>query len=323
MIVDFAVLRRRNPVKCGLRALPIFYFVCVAFNTFVVVYGGSKYLGLDKIQLGYAFLISVAMGTFGALLFILVSRTCLMTWINRADTSPPVSITSDGAVVIGDNLSASNEAYVVTPTKSHPTEAPASKDYGVDEPRWTPKGFIKWFFPSRTRQEDPKTLRLFSSIQVFTACFAGYAHGANDVSNAIAPLAAAVSIYQNRSVAQFEQTPIWVLLFGVAAICVGLWILGSRVIKTVGQKMSEINPASGFTIEFGAAVAALVASKIGLPISTTHCLVGSVVFVGTVKSGEGIDWKIFGNIALSWIVTLPISCAISAGIMAILKLVVF
>jgi sodium-dependent phosphate transporter len=85
--------------------------------------------------------------------------------------------------------------------------------------------------------------------------------------------------------------------------------------------MSEINPASGFTIEFGAAVTALLASKAGLPISTTHCLVGSVVAVGSVKSGDGVDWKIFRNIACSWLVTLPVSAGISALIMLLLKYV--
>lgn len=80
----------------------------------------------------------------------------------------------------------------------------------------------------------------------------------------------------------------------------GLCVLGHKVIKTVGQRMSHIHPASGFTIEFGAAVTALCASKIGLPISTTHCLVGSVVSVGCVKAGEGIRWSIFRNIVFSW-----------------------
>ncbi|KHN80751.1 Sodium-dependent phosphate transporter 1-A, partial [Toxocara canis] len=181
------------------------------------------------------------------------------------------------------------------------------------------KRFMKWFLPVRDRRPDEKTLKIFSSIQVFTACFAGFAHGANDVSNAIAPLAALLSIYMDMDVTQKGETPIYVLLYGVFAICVGLIALGKKVILTVGTKMSEINAASGFTIEFGAAVTALVASKAGLPISTTHSLVGSVVFVGLVKSRQGIDWRIFRNIALSWVVTLPVSGLISAGIMFLLQ----
>ncbi|VDN41530.1 unnamed protein product, partial [Gongylonema pulchrum] len=111
--------------------------------------------------------------------------------------------------------------------------------------------------PNRNPKEDQKTLKIFSSIQVFTACFAGFAHGANDVSNAIAPLTSLIIIYKTVDVRQHGETPIYVLMFGVLAICVGLVTLGYKVIRTVGTKMSHINPASGFTIEFGAAVTAL------------------------------------------------------------------
>ncbi|VDN20093.1 unnamed protein product [Gongylonema pulchrum] len=161
-------------------------------------------------------------------------------------------------------------------------------------------------------------MKIFSSIQAFTACFAGFAHGANDVGsvcifvltirpNAIAPLTTLLSIYVNLDIRQHGETPIYVLLYGVLAICVGLVALGHRVIQTVGTDMSTINAASGFTIEFGAAVTSLSASKLGLPISTTHSLVGSVLFVGMIRSRRGVDWRIFTNIALSWILTLPIS----------------
>jgi sodium-dependent phosphate transporter len=148
-----------------------------------------------------------------------------------------------------------------------------------------------------------------------------FAHGANDIANAIAPVTSMFYLYKNGSIGETDQTPIYILLYGVLAACVGLWILGHRVIKTVGQKMSAINPVTGFTIEFGAAVAALLASKAGLPISTSHCLVGSVVAVGCIRTGKGVDWKIFKNVVLSWIITLPISLVLSLGIMFILKLV--
>uniref|UniRef100_A0A914ENA4 Uncharacterized protein n=1 Tax=Acrobeloides nanus TaxID=290746 RepID=A0A914ENA4_9BILA len=149
----------------------------------------------------------------------------------------------------------------------------------------------------------------------------GFAHGANDISNAIAPLSAIWLVYQDGKISAVdEETPILILFYGILGICAGLTILGHRVIRTVGKNMTEVHPASGFTIEFGAALTVLIASKIGIPVSTTHCLVGSVVAVGMIKSGRGIDWKLFGNIAISWIVTLPAAGLVSAGIIALLHI---
>ncbi|VDM93099.1 unnamed protein product [Onchocerca ochengi] len=179
--------------------------------------------------------------------------------------------------------------------------------------------FVRWILPANKHMTDDRTMKIFSSIQAFTACFAGFAHGANDVGNAIAPLTALIAIYTNLDVRQRNETPIYVLLYGVVAICVGLVILGHRVIRTIGTDMSTVNAASGFTIEFGAAVTSLTASKLGLPISTTHSLVGSVVFVGLIRDRKGVRWSIFRNIILSWILTLPISGLMAMGLMLLLK----
>ncbi|KIH62345.1 phosphate transporter family protein [Ancylostoma duodenale] len=184
--------------------------------------------------------------------------------------------------------------------------------------------FFHWLRPDPNQIEDPRTDRLFGLIQILTACFAGFAHGAQDVSNAVAPLAALVSIYSQKSSSQTEEVPIYVLLLGVSGICAGLWIFGDRVIATVGSKVSRINPARlvdyGFTIEFGAALTSLLASKFALPISTTHCLIGSVVAVGSFRGKEPIQWKMLRNIVISWVVTIPISGIAFALIMFVLKM---
>ncbi|KAG5681571.1 hypothetical protein PVAND_010990 [Polypedilum vanderplanki] len=178
--------------------------------------------------------------------------------------------------------------------------------------------------------EDENVSKLFSFLQILTATFGSFAHGGNDVSNAIGPLIALWLIYSEGSVMQTGQTPMLILLFGGVGISVGLWLWGRRVIETVGTDLTKITPATGFTIEIGAAMTVLLASKIGLPISTTHCKVGSVVFVGysnakpnpiTGKKDKAVDWGLFRSIVYAWIVTVPVAAFLSAVFMYILKLI--
>lgn len=168
--------------------------------------------------------------------------------------------------------------------------------------------------------DAPEVVRLFSFLQIMTASFGAFAHGGNDVSNAIGPLVAIWLIFTEGDVYQKTETPIYILLFGGVGIAVGLWVWGRRVIKTVGEDLTKLTASSGFTIEIGAAFTVLVASKIGVPISTTHCKVGSVVFVGwTQTSRAGVDWALFRNIVFAWAVTVPIAGGLSAAIMAIFQ----
>ncbi|KAI6202616.1 Phosphate transporter [Aphelenchoides fujianensis] len=308
VIVDHAVLRRRHPVRAGLRTLPFIYLVCIAFNTFAVTYNGSKLLHLDSIPLWLAILLSIGMGVLVALVFQFFFRNRLERKVNQNGAGGEKDAEKVSVSIVSFASSSSDDL------ESNQREAERRQEFGT-----SPKQFIRWFLPDRERREDIKTLRLFGYVQIFTACFAGFAHGANDVSNAVAPLVAIFAINREHSVEQKGQTPLLLLLYGVLATLCGLWLLGHRVIRTVGSRMSTINPATGFIIEFGAAVTTLFASKIGIPISTTHCLIGAVVMVGCVSSRKGIDWSIFRQIALSWVITLPVSAAISAAIMLLLK----
>lgn len=171
-------------------------------------------------------------------------------------------------------------------------------------------------------QDKPEVSLLFQFLQILTACFGSFAHGGNDVSNAIGPLVALYLVYKTEDVSTKAATPIWLLLYGGVGICMGLWVWGRRVIQTMGKDLTPITPSSGFSIELASAFTVVIASNIGLPISTTHCKVGSVVSVGWLRSKKAVDWRLFRNIFMAWFVTVPISGVISAAIMAVFKFII-
>ncbi|XP_036992091.2 sodium-dependent phosphate transporter 1 [Artibeus jamaicensis] len=171
-------------------------------------------------------------------------------------------------------------------------------------------------------QDKPEVSLLFQFLQILTACFGSFAHGGNDVSNAIGPLVALYLVYNTGDVESKEASPIWLLLYGGVGICIGLWVWGRRVIQTMGKDLTPITPSSSFSIELASAFTVVIASNVGLPISTTHCKVGSVVSVGWLRSKKAVDWRLFRNIFMAWFVTVPISGLISAAIMAVFKYVI-
>ncbi len=162
--------------------------------------------------------------------------------------------------------------------------------------------------------------RVFAVLMVFTACSMAFAHGSNDVANAIGPLAAVVSVVQSGGVVAAQSTiPSWVLLIGATGIVIGLAMLGLRVMMTVGRAITELTPSRGFAAELAAAGTVVIASGTGLPISTTHTLVGAVIGVGLAKGIGAINLSVVGKIILSWIVTLPVGAGLSILFFYVLK----
>ena len=161
--------------------------------------------------------------------------------------------------------------------------------------------------------------KMFASLQVLSASYVAFAHGANDVANAIGPVAAAIEIIRTKAVFLQLQVPLWLLSLGGAGIVTGLATWGWRVMETIGKKITALTPTRGFSAEFGAAVTILIASKLGLPISTTHCIVGAVLGVGLARGITALNLKTLRDIALSWVVTLPSSAIVSITIFLILR----
>ncbi|MBW1938680.1 MAG: inorganic phosphate transporter, partial [Deltaproteobacteria bacterium] len=157
-------------------------------------------------------------------------------------------------------------------------------------------------------------------IAILTSCYIAFAHGANDVANAVGPLAAIFSVIKTKSVVLQVEVPFWMLLIGGIAVGGGLYIFGTRVLETIGKKITEITPIRGFCAQFGAATTILMCSRLGLPVSTTHVLVGSVVGVGLMRGIGALDLRILKNIGFSWIVTLPITMVMAMLIYKVLTL---
>ncbi|MCB1858439.1 MAG: inorganic phosphate transporter [Gammaproteobacteria bacterium] len=156
--------------------------------------------------------------------------------------------------------------------------------------------------------------KAFTPLMIFTACAMAFAHGSNDVANGIGPLAAVVSIVESGGqVGQKASLPIWILVLGGAGIVIGLATMGYKVMQTIGTKITELTPTRGYCATLAAATTVVLASKTGLPVSTTHIAVGAVMGVGLARGIGALDLRVLGNIVVSWIVTLP-----AGGIMAAL-----
>lgn len=153
--------------------------------------------------------------------------------------------------------------------------------------------------------------KMFGVLQIMSACAVAFAHGSNDVANAIGPLAAVVNISQSGVVNPESPVPSWLLLVGGIGIVIGLATMGYRVMATIGTRITELTPTRGYSAEFAAAITIVLASRLGLPISTTQTLVGGVMGVGLAQGVKALDLSILGRIAASWIITVPVGALLA------------
>ena len=303
------ILNKDEPLEPGLRALPLFYGFTVFVNVVSVTHQGPKLLHLNNMPLWGAFLLSIGISIVVMLVIWFYQVPKLRRQISASVTAaapapPQVSVSMNGAekhrLTDGTTLDKYDRRASI-----------ASLEASILETK------------SPEEEDKPEVAKLFSFLQVLTAVFGSFAHGGNDVSNAIGPLIALYLIYDQGSVYQKRTDGSeWILLYGGFGICVGLWLWGRKVIQTVGEDLTKVTPTNGFSIEIGAATTVLMASKIGYPISTTHCKVGSIVCVGLAKSQKAVDWSLFKGIIAAWLLTLPITGGLTAIIMAILMHVV-
>ena len=164
---------------------------------------------------------------------------------------------------------------------------------------------------------DPKSERLFQYLQIFTACLASFAHGSNDVANAIAPVSGILEIYKNGEFVKKADVSKGILAMGGVAIALGFTFFGYRIVKSVGFKLTHLTPAKGFCVELAASLAVSLASFMQIPVSTTQCLVGATVGVGVAASGlDGVEWWYLLRTMCGWVGIFFVVALVNAGFFA-------
>lgn len=170
-----------------------------------------------------------------------------------------------------------------------------------------------------TAHFDNKTEHLYSFLQVLTAAVASFAHGSNDVSNAVGPLAAIFLIWNTGKVSSKSPVPVWVLVYGGTAIIIGLWTYGYNIMRNLGNRLTLHSPSRGFSMELGSAITVILATRLALPISTTQCITGATVGVGLCSGTlRAINWKMVAWIYAGWIVTLPVTGIVAGCLMGVI-----
>ncbi len=172
--------------------------------------------------------------------------------------------------------------------------------------------FIFYYFSKAKLKQSVNSESQFAYLMIFTSCAVAFAHGSNDVANAIGPLAA-INQATNQLLNQpyTLETPLWILFLGATGIVIGLATLGYRVMKTIGENIVKLTPSKGFSAQLAAALTVVIASQLDMPVSTTHTLVGAVIGIGLVEGASSINFNSVRTIILSWVITLPAGALLS------------
>jgi PiT family inorganic phosphate transporter len=295
-IVLHRVFYRADPVEAVRKFTPYMVFIVLMIMTLVMVFKGLKNLHLD-LSLSFALLVSSGVGLIGALLSYVLLR-------NYKSDDKEEEQQQARELYVARALQRSTK-HLLRAQRAADSDTRDTIDSILELTQATTDTSSKRANLGSSRPEFRRTERIFIYLQILTACFIAFAHGANDVANAIGPLSAAVQTAQDGLVAAKATVPLWALLLGGTGIVIGLATYGWKVMETIGKKITELTPSRGFCAQFGAATTIVIASKMALPISTTHTLVGAVLGVGLARGIGAINLATVRDIAVSWVITIP------------------
>jgi len=308
-ITRYTVLRKENSFDNSYKTFPIFVGATIAMNTFFIIYKGGKGIGLDELSVSSSLLIALLAGIItgsGIIPFIPKMKQSVNNKLQQVKRGGPNEETMECL----NELNKTEEG----PKKRNKiqqciTNIKENINYDIDQIKINEVKEIH----DRSEKFDEKTEESFKYLQIFTAICDSFSHGANDVANAIGPYAAIVSIYMNEGELEktvtMDEYAYLILAMGGIGISLGLFIYGYKIIRAIGVKLCCITPSRGFSIELGSATIIIIGSRLGIPLSTTHCQVGATMGVAAledVSKCSGINWNIALKVFLGWIITLVV-----------------
>lgn len=355
MITKYAILRRVESFKWGIRLVPVYFFFTAAIESFYIIYkapgGGSKNMSLGVI-FAIAIGVAAACAAFGQFFFcpwvvrrvkgrenLKVYHMLVIPFLKKQPTVDEVDVEHHASPVIertdvlvddGKEMTekvveedvqdevVNEEGWLKSNVKKYKTKFVNAALNGVrQDVRNLDNDKLKNVHAGAELFEDDAEY-LFTFLQVITALMASFAHGSNDVSNAVGPISSIFEVWSTAAVNTEGKVsvPIWILVYGGVGIDLGLMLMGYRVMRSMGNNITFFTPSRGFCAELAAALTVLTCSQMGLPVSTTHCITGASAAIGLCnKNGyKAVNWKMLAWCFFSWFITLP--CAgLTAGLL--------
>ena len=305
--VQKKILYTLSPLDATKKFLPVLVFFSIFIFIFSFLSSNNSSIGIN-LNVYFSTLISIIFSLLAGLIaYFLVNRLQIDSCkINTHDPSQLFSLKKTKKHLLKVNQSSKADVY--DKTKKLLDDVDEMIEEVEEKTRY-----------SENNLEYIKIEKAFGYLQIISLCLIAFAHGTNDVANAIGPVAAVIRTLSLQSIHFTTKIPSWILLIGAFGIIFGLMTWGWRIVETIGHKITALTPTRGFSAEFGAATTILFASKLGLPISTTHALVGSVLGVGLARGLTALNLKTLKDIMVSWIITIPICAVLSIFIFFILK----
>jgi len=338
-LVRTFVLKSENPFNRAATSYSLTIFVTLTINIFFIMHKGLKKMKLDTgLKLAISFGASIIIAAFFQIFIV----GWLKKRIIRTEEEREAGVASAGCIEAADPLNKGDLDEDRTKENSDPSDSLSEEVELSEEAPMTKRAKLGAFLKrvsdatynrdleteamamddeaadiwDKSEVYDSKSEVLYSYLQVFTACALSFAHGSNDVANAVAPICAILAIYETGALTSSAPVPRWVLVMGAIGIVIGLALFGYKVIISIGYRLTKLSPSRGFAIQLSTCLVVVTASYLGIPVSTTQSTIGGTIGVGAVEGLGSVQWGFMLNVFLGWVGSFFVTCLSSAAIMA-------